>query len=63
MSKKHPFERPMLTPSQIEQLRALDGCPDTAGIPEAPVGNWAGAHLFRLRKEAISLRLDEDVLD
>ena len=35
-------------------------------IPEAPTANWAGAQrggFFKPRKEAISLRVDMDVLD
>ena len=53
-----------LTDAQRAQLAALDGRPDTDEIPEAPAENWQAArHLFRPRKEAISLRLDADVLD
>jgi len=63
MSKEHSTDAPPLTPAQLEQLRALDGRPDTADIPEAPAENWERAHLFRPRKEAISLRVDMDVLD
>ncbi len=53
------------TEDQIAQLRALEGRePDTADIPEAPAEHWAHARrgMFRPRKEAISLRLDMDVL-
>jgi uncharacterized protein (DUF4415 family) len=63
MSKEHSADAPPLTPAQLEQLRALNGHPDTAYIPEAPAESWGRAHLFRPRKEAISLRLDMDVLD
>ena len=53
-----------LTEAQLAQLRALDGPPDTTDIPEAPAENWARARrLYRPRKDAISLRLDADVLD
>jgi len=47
-------------------LRAPRGAPDTDDIPEAPAANWANARrgvFYRPRKEAISLRLDMDVLD
>ena len=63
MSKEHSTDAPPLTPEQLEQLRVLDGRPDTADIPEASTESWEHAHLFRPRKEAISLRLDMDVLD
>jgi uncharacterized protein (DUF4415 family) len=57
-------KRPELTEAQLAQLRTLDGNPDTADIPEAPAGNWAHARrFFKPRKEAISLRVDADVLD
>lgn len=57
-------ERPELTEAQLAQLRALEGNPDTSDIPEASAENWAGARrFFRPRKEAISLRIDADVLD
>jgi uncharacterized protein (DUF4415 family) len=53
-----------LTEAQLAQLRALGGNPDTADIPEAPAENWAHARqFFKPRKEAISIRLDADVLD
>jgi uncharacterized protein (DUF4415 family) len=56
-----------LSDDQLAQLRALEGRqPDTNDIPEAPAGNWRDAKrglFFRARKEAISLRLDMDVLD
>ena len=54
----------VLTEEQQAQLRALTGNPDTGDLPEAPAANWKEARrLFRPRKEAISLRLDADVLD
>ena len=56
-----------LTDDQVAQLRAVEGDPiDTDDIPEAPAGNWATAErgrLYRPRKQAVSLRLDMDVLD
>lgn len=63
MSKEPTPDTTGLTPTQLAQLEALDGRPDTDDIPEAPAGNWERAHLFRPRKEAISLRLDADILD
>lgn len=60
-----------LTASQREQLRALDDSePDTGDSPEAPAESWhavpghaARRDMYRPRKEAISLRVDMDVLD
>ena len=64
MRKGVSTERAALTEAQLAQLRALDGRPDTADIPEAPAENWKHARRFyRARKEAISLRVDADVLD
>jgi len=61
---RHDPERPALTEAQAAQLRALEDRPiDTQAIPEA---HWSPAQrgrFFRPRKEAISLRLDADVLD
>ena len=52
-----------LTEAQLAQLRALPDTPDTNDIPPAPPENWADARrLYRPRKEAISIRLDADVL-
>ncbi len=58
-----------LTGDQTAQLLALEGRePDTQDIPEAPAESWqhaqrgAGA-FWKVRKEAISLRPDMDVLD
>ncbi|HVB66836.1 MAG TPA: BrnA antitoxin family protein [Acetobacteraceae bacterium] len=59
--------RPALTEAQAAQLRALEGRGiDTAAILEAPAAHWREAErgrFFRPRKEAISVRLDADVLD
>jgi len=64
MSKVDLTERLALTPEQEAQLRTLDGVPDTTHIPEAPVENWRSARRFyKVRKEAISIRVDADVLD
>lgn len=64
MKKETPTERLALTEAQLAQLRTLDGRPDTSDIPEAPAENWRNARrFFKPRKEAISLRLDADVLD
>jgi len=64
MKKENITEVSGLTEAQLVQLRALDGHPDVADIPEAPVENWQRARRFyKPRKEAISLRLDADVLD
>ncbi len=66
MKKKAALDR-NLTAAQLTQLRALGRRKiDTDDIPEAPVENWATAQrglFFRPRKEAISIRLDMDVLD
>ena len=63
--KKVTNSRP-LTDAEIAQLNALRGPPNTDDIPEASEENWANARrglFYRPRKEAISLRLDMDVLD
>ena len=56
-----------LTDNQMQQLRALqDREPDTQDIPEALAENWQHAQrgaFWKPRKEAISLRIDMDVLD
>jgi uncharacterized protein (DUF4415 family) len=50
-----------LTEAQCAQLAALEGRPiNLDDLPEAPAENWHRA--FRPRKEAISLRLDMDLL-
>ncbi len=59
-----PTSRKPLTAEQQAELDALDGNPDTVDIPEVPQENWSNAyHFYKVRKEAISLRLDADVLD
>jgi uncharacterized protein (DUF4415 family) len=56
---------PELTDEQKARLRALDDVePDTVDLPEAPAENWKYARqFFKPRKEAVSIRLDADVLD
>jgi uncharacterized protein (DUF4415 family) len=58
-------KRPVLTEAQLAQLSAAENLePDTTDIPEAPAENWRYARRFyKPRKEAISLRIDADVLD
>jgi uncharacterized protein (DUF4415 family) len=58
-----------LTPEQREQLEALAKMPeseiDFSDIPELPPSAWVGAvrgRFYRPRKEAVSLRLDADVI-
>ncbi len=64
MSKEVSTEHPDLTQAQLAELQGLDGRPDVIDLPEAPAENWRYAHrLFKPRKEAISLRVDADVLD
>ncbi len=65
MSKATSTRRPDLTETQLAQLRAAETAePDTSDIPEAPPENWRYARrFFKPRKEAISVRLDADVLD
>lgn len=64
MKREASTKRPEPTEAQLAQLRALAGNPDTSDIPEASAENWARARrFFRPRKEAISLRIDADVLD
>ena len=65
MSKAASIERPGLTEAQMAQLRAADRQePDISDIPEAPAANWRYARRFyKPRKEAVSLRLDADVLE
>jgi uncharacterized protein (DUF4415 family) len=65
-TKKKATDELGLTSEQWAQLRAPRREPDTDDIPEAPAENWATAvrgKFYRPRKEAISLRLDMDVLD
>ena len=63
--KTVPTDRP-LTAQEIAQLDALTGKPDTSDFPELSDEKWATARrgvFYRPRKEAVSLRLDMDVLD
>ncbi len=44
--------RKALPPHLQAQLDALDGNPDTLGVPEAPAANWAEARRFyQVREE------------
>lgn len=64
MRKETSTDRPALTKAQLDQLKTLDGRPDTMDIPEAPEQNWRDARrFFKPRKEPISLRIDADLLD
>jgi len=58
---------PRLTDEQVAQLTALEGRRvDTDDIPEAPAESWAKAErgrFYRPLKQAVSIRLDADVLD
>jgi len=65
MKKVITGERPALTEVQLAQLGAADSrAIDTVDIPPAPAVNWETARRFlRPRKEAISIRVDADVLD
>lgn len=64
MRKEISTERPSLTKAQLDQLKALDGRPDTTDIPEAPEQSWREARrFFKPRKEPVSLRIDADLLD
>ena len=55
-----------LTAEQLAELKALEGRPiDTSDIPELPEDAWKHAvrgRFYRPLKEAVSLRLDADVL-
>jgi uncharacterized protein (DUF4415 family) len=65
--KKGGIMRKTLTPDQIKHLESLEGKPvETGDIPEAPAENWKTAvptRLFKPLKNAISIRLDADVLE
>ncbi len=62
--KRESTKRRALPPLMKAQIDALDGHPDVTDVPEAPAANWAAARRFyRVRKEAISIRVDADVLD
>jgi uncharacterized protein (DUF4415 family) len=55
-----------LTAKQRKELNALEGRPiDTSDIPELPAGAWKNAvrgRFYRPVKQAVSLRLDADVI-
>ena len=56
-----------LTPAQIARLDALEArIGESIDVPELPAEAWATAvrgKFYKPRKEAISLRMDMDVLD
>lgn len=63
--KTAPIRR-ALTEAEMAQLDALNGQPDTDDIPEATERQLSTARrgvFYRPRKEAISMRVDMDVLD
>ena len=63
MKTVYVTDKPVLTQAQLDQIRALDGVvPDTTDIPEAPESSWANARRLKPGKEAISIRLDADLL-
>jgi uncharacterized protein (DUF4415 family) len=55
-----------LTAKELKELKALEGRPiDTSDIPELPVGAFKNAvrgRFYRPVKQAVSLRLDADVI-
>jgi uncharacterized protein (DUF4415 family) len=55
-----------LTAKELKELKALEGRPiDTSDIPELPVGafkNSVRGRFYRPVKQAVSLRLDADVI-
>jgi uncharacterized protein (DUF4415 family) len=58
-------QRP-LTEAELAMLAATEGVePDTSDIPELTeeqIARMVPFHLFRARKEAISVRIDKDIL-
>jgi uncharacterized protein (DUF4415 family) len=68
VKRKKPPEKP-LTARQKRELAALAALPDdqidTSDIPELPAGAWKDAvrgRFYRPVKQAVSLRLDADVV-
>jgi uncharacterized protein (DUF4415 family) len=55
-----------LTAKELKELKALEGRPiDTSDIPELPAGAFKNAvrgRFYRPVKQAVSLRLDADVI-
>ncbi len=71
VSRKGAFKRPVqaLTSKQKRELKALaalsDDQIDTTDIPELPPGAWkhaARGRFYRPLKQAVSMRLDSDVI-
>ncbi len=67
MSKYRSSDGRPLTSAEIARLDAIEAkLGDTDEVPPAPEGNWDTAvrgRFHRPRKEAISIRLDMDVLE
>jgi uncharacterized protein (DUF4415 family) len=67
MNKYRTADGSKLTPAQIVRLDEIEArVGDDDDFPSAPEANWAAAvrgKFYKPRKEAISLRLDMDVLD
>ena len=67
MSKYLTVDGSKLTPAQIARLDEIESrLGDDDDFPPVPEANWATAvrgKFYKPRKEAISLRLDMDVLD
>ena len=68
-ARKRPAPRERLTAKQARELRALASLPDdqidTSDIPELPPSAWKNAvrgRFCRPLKQAVSLRLDADVV-
>jgi uncharacterized protein (DUF4415 family) len=65
MSKDHDAD--IAQRDRLLKLAALpDDNIDTSDIPEAPPGSWTDAEVgrfYRPRKEAVTIRLDADVLE
>jgi len=67
MSKYRTADGSKLTTAQIARLEEIEArIGEDDDFPPAPEANWASAvrgRFYKPRKEAISLRLDMDVLD
>ena len=67
MNKYRTADGSKLSPAQIARLDEIEArVGDAVDFPPAPEANWATAvrgKFYKPRKEAISLRLDMDVLD
>ena len=67
MNKYRTADGSKLSPAQIARLDEIEArMGDDDDFPPVPEANWAAAvrgRFYKPRKEAISLRLDMDVLD